>query len=687
MTARPPADTTDDVSRESRFLRLLAGAAAGSAGAVSLGLAVGVSPPFAAPVWPVSGLALAVLLIYGIRLWPGLAVGAFIAFAASGLPTVTSAAMTAVVTGEAVLGWWLLARRFPTGVALDRLRDVVRFVVLGSKVSTLGGAMLATAVLAVFGEVPAERLWATGLVIWLGHALGVIVVAPVVLTWVRQAWPDQVRNGDGTKIREGVVIGVLTLAATFLVFATPLRVDAVFPKWSYLVFPFALWAAARLYVHGASAACAMIASVAVLGTVNGLGPFAGNLLLVNLLSLQAFLAVLVLSSLTLAASVVERERAHRNAEDARRREESANQAKSMFLASASHDLRQPLNALSLYCDLLRSRQTDGSNGEVLDRIDESVKVLVDMFDGLLDVSKLELGVTPVEQSAFPVNLILEQIRKSFVATAVAKGLRLKVVESRAMVQSDPILLGRIIHNFVANAVTHTKQGGVVVGCRDRDGGRRLRIEVVDTGPGIAPQHVTQIFEDYYQVGNPERRRSQGYGLGLAIVRRAATLLGCQIVLESKVGRGSCFAVEVPRVGSVEPPADAAQADRGRPVRLRGLPVLVVEDDPAVREAMRHVLDSFGCTVRTAECADQALVRLAEGMVPKLVIADLRLPGSLDGVDTVGAIRERIGPVLACIISGDVNEAVRRRVERHVGEFLPKPVNADRLRAVLVRAAS
>ena len=223
--------------------------------------------------------------------------------------------------------------------------------------------------------------------------------------------------------------------------------------------------------------------------------------------------------------------------------ELANLAKSRFLAAASHDLRQPLHALNLFLDQRRS-ETDQVERSRLDaQIDAAVAAMNELFNSLLDISKLDAGVLAPSISEFPVDHLLKRIETTFGATAREKGLRLRVVSSRAWVRSDFILLERILLNLVSNAVRYTERGGVVIGCRHRNG--RLRIDVCDSGIGIPEDQRRNIFGEFYQLGGGERDRRGGLGLGLAIVDRLCGLLDHPIELTSSVGRGSRFSVLVP----------------------------------------------------------------------------------------------------------------------------------------------
>lgn len=256
--------------------------------------------------------------------------------------------------------------------------------------------------------------------------------------------------------------------------------------------------------------------------------------------------------LLMAADVTEKVRAREDAlvqENVQRQlaaakseAERANEAKSMFLAAASHDLRQPLQALGLYLEVLHNKLGD-EHAVVMEKIQRCLCSLTEFLDDLLDLSKLDAGVVQPVPCRFTLGKVLEKVVTTHGPDADKKGIHLRAVATRQMVKTDPVLFERILSNLVSNAVRYTDKGGVVVGCRRRRG--RKWVEVWDSGIGIGQQDIPEIFEEFKQLRNPERSRDKGTGLGLAIVRRAAMLLGAEIRVESKPGRGSVFAVALP----------------------------------------------------------------------------------------------------------------------------------------------
>lgn len=231
------------------------------------------------------------------------------------------------------------------------------------------------------------------------------------------------------------------------------------------------------------------------------------------------------------------------AELAQRSAELANRMKSKFFAAASHDLRQPMHALTLFVDVLKNRPHDAQTAQLVGQVEHSVEVLGSMFDALLDISKLDAGVVQPNYESFAIQPLLDRMYAEFSWLTLDKGLRFEMGNSSATVYSDSLLLERILRNLISNAIRYTERGDVAVACRQVPDG--LQIEVRDSGIGIAPEHLPHIFEEYYQVGNRQRDRSNGLGLGLAIVRRLEQLLGYRMTLDSTPGTGSRFTFVVP----------------------------------------------------------------------------------------------------------------------------------------------
>jgi signal transduction histidine kinase/CheY-like chemotaxis protein len=371
-------------------------------------------------------------------------------------------------------------------------------------------------------------------------------------------------------------------------------------------------------------------------------------------------------------------------QDKTRQLEVANRHKSHLIASASHDLRQPLHALNLFVARLRDEPDAAERGRLVGRIDAAVGSMNELFGSLLDMTRLDAGIVEPSPSRIPVQRLLDRIETTFGEAARRKGLGLRLVPSRAWVASDPILLERILLNLVANAVRYTERGGVVVGCRHR--GAMLRIDVCDTGPGIPADQRQRIFAEFYQLERSGAAQREGLGLGLAIVDRLCHLLGHRVEVGSHLGRGSRFSVTVPL--AVRPEAESGEPAPAPPLidPARGKRIVVIDDDALVRDGMRGILQGWGCEVETAASGAAALARLAaDGARPDLIISDSRLADGEAGVDAIERLRAAAGvPIPALVITGDTAPERLREASAAGFPLLHKPVSPMALRTTLNR---
>lgn len=364
--------------------------------------------------------------------------------------------------------------------------------------------------------------------------------------------------------------------------------------------------------------------------------------------------------------------------------ERASLAKSQFLAAASHDLRQPVHALGLFVSALRAVPgLPTAASRILDRMEVSTSAMGDLFSAILDISRLDAGVVEVRRQAFVLQPLLERICQDFAEEAEDKSIVIRQPATGAVIFSDPHLVERILRNLVSNAIRHSDQGRVVVGCRKR--GKTVRLEVWDTGAGIPPESQQRVFEEYVQLQNPERDRSKGLGLGLAIVRRLCGLLDSELRLSSRVGRGSCFSIGLPVVESG--PVSSLASTEETHVVAEGALVLVIDDEAAVREAMDALLTGWGYSVLTVASGDEALTKLAQSNArARLIICDYRLRGEENGISVIRLLQAQCKqPIPAVLITGDTAE--ERLIEARASGLvlLHKPVHNSKLRAVIVNA--
>lgn len=359
--------------------------------------------------------------------------------------------------------------------------------------------------------------------------------------------------------------------------------------------------------------------------------------------------------------------------------ELANRTKTQFLAAASHDLRQPIQAAGLFVSALRLRSRDDDTQRLVSRIERALGGLDAVLDALLDISRLDAGAITPRVEAFPVARIFAGLRDAFAATAGESELELRFAPTAAWCVSDPLLLERVLSNLVSNALRYTAKGGVVVGCRRS--GDRLRLEVWDTGSGIPENKREEIFREFVQLGNPQRRRDKGLGLGLAIVDRLSRLLNHPVGFRSLVGKGTVFSITVPRAQAPrrESTASFAPAHAGD---FSGTRLLAIDDDRDVLESLVAFLTQVGTEVVTASSAAEARRVAASSGPLDAILSDFRLPDG-DGVSLIKELRRNGGrEIPGIIMTGETAEAVLHRVEESDLPLLHKPVPADTLHATL-----
>jgi len=368
---------------------------------------------------------------------------------------------------------------------------------------------------------------------------------------------------------------------------------------------------------------------------------------------------------------------------AKERAEAASLAKSKFLAAASHDLRQPMHALGLFIDALGGERHPVQRVKLLKSIAESHQAATSLLDNLLEFSKVDAGITNPALESFPVQRVLDQLRTDFSLQASAADLDLRVRPCPEFVRSDPVLLARMLGNLVSNAIRYTEEGRIVVGCRCR--GQRLRIEVHDTGMGISQDEHRAIFREFYQAASGRRPgKSVGMGLGLAIVAGLAQALDHPVTVASTPGKGSMFALSVPRSAPVEAVAEPAPVTSEE---LRGRTILVVDDEEDIRTAVAEVLQRWGCHAVTAASGSEAVAALrVRGGRPDAMIVDYQLADGESGLDAIALLEAAFaGPLPAIIVTGDTRPE-RLREAREIGHLLLyKPLAPMRLRAALTAA--
>ena len=353
--------------------------------------------------------------------------------------------------------------------------------------------------------------------------------------------------------------------------------------------------------------------------------------------------------------------------------QQASLAKTRFLASVSHDLRQPMHSIALLSAALQ--RNAASNAEAVVQIGTSVQAMDDMLCALLEVSRLDDGQLPLQVAPVALGPLFQRLALQFTAQAQAKGLTLHVVDTSARVVSDPLQLHRMLANLLSNAIRYTSSGRVLLRCRVRGG--EARLQVWDTGVGISRVHRARVFEEFFQVARTPREGAQGLGLGLSIVHRLGQRLGHRLTLRSRPQRGSVFGIVVPLDAGSAAEASAAAASLAE--LLAGQLVLLIDDDATVRKSMQTLLESFGCHVMGAHSTPSALQAVDDSLrTPDLIITDYRLSADDTGLEAIAQVREAVGDAIAAVIvTAEVDKPIAA-AQALGAAVLPKPLQVDAL---------
>ncbi len=389
------------------------------------------------------------------------------------------------------------------------------------------------------------------------------------------------------------------------------------------------------------------------------------------------------------SDITERKRTAKALETARQEADLANRAKSRFLAAASHDLRQPLQTMSLLQGLLERKAEGESAQKLVALLEQTLGSMSGMLNTLLDINQIDAGTVHAEIIDFSINDMLVRLHDEFSFHAQAKGLSLHVAPCHAMIRSDRRLLEQMIRNLLSNAMKYTIRGKALLGCRRH--GEILSIEVWDTGIGIPDSEFQAIFEEYHQIGNVARERSRGLGLGLSIVQRLANLLGHRLHVRSHAGKGSVFSIEVPIAPAdiAQPPAGQTDPEEERPETEpygRTGAILVIDDDPEVRTLLELALKDEGHHVETVADGPAALELVARGTInPDLILADYNLPNNMNGVQLAVTIQKTVHrKVPAIVLTGDISTAALREITGQDCLQMTKPVKLEELTRAIQR---
>lgn len=641
--------------------------------AAKFGLGLDAVAGFATLVWAPTGIAIASLLLFGLRLFPGVFLGAFAVNLWVGAPILVALGIAVGNTAEALVAAYVLQRVLGFRNALDRNSHVLNFLFVACVFSTLVsatvgvGCLLASGIVEPSHAVEAWRTW------WLGDAVGAAVVAPLLLAWLQRAPPATPRH-----VAEQIgLVGFLVAASALVFIGTPGAELAAFQQ-PYVLFLVAIWASLRFGPREATAITFLLAGIAIAATTFHFGPFAQRRLSDGFLLLQAFIAIVAVMGLVLTSVVAEREAHARELERVNAELQEAVRARDAFLSVAAHELRTPIGALRLQTQML-VRRKEGIADDLRDklgRIDRQTLRLNRLIDNLLEVSRIAAGRLQPELERVDLGALAREVASRGEDDLRRANCTLHIETDEGVIgEWDPMRLEQVVSNLLSNAAKYGAGKPVELEVKRR--GQFAHIVVRDHGIGIAPEDQPRIFERFERLVS--RRQGGGLGLGLWIARQITEAMGGTIRLVSALGSGSMFVVELPlpeNSGNGEPiPSDLPIG----PER----PILIVEDDGDTLEAASEVLQSAGYRVSGAVDGWQALEAVRRER-PRLIVLDLTMP-VMDGRQFLVELRRdrKLCGIPVVLMSAD-RELKRASNDLGGVAYVEKPVDMDLLLATVER---
>jgi len=686
-------------------------------GAGKLGLSLAFFQKSASPVWPPTGLSLAAMLLLGYRVWPAVFVGAFLVNRTIPSSAGASAVIALGNTVEALAGAFL-AKRFARGAAaFDDAADIFRFVFFAALPSTAISAAIGVTTLGLSGEASWLYYWRIFLTWWTGNFASDLVVAPLILIWMRRPTIELSRQ----RTLEGIALLTLVVATSFMRYTGSLTGPMQHYPIGFLSQPLFIWAAYRFHQRGAITVAAIISLIAIYGTQRGFGPF--GLVTVpdvndRLVLLQMFIAVLSLTGLVLGTVVSEQadseaalrlhegqlqialedqRRAQKDRDEILEREraaradaERASVAKDQFLAVLSHELRTPLTPALLTAGMLEQDPSVPAHvREDVQTIRRNIELEARLIDDLLDLTRIARGKLQLELRPTDLHGVIRRAVEICAASAPMK-IHIELAAARHFVSGDAARLQQVFWNLISNAVKFTPPDGrITVRTFDDGPGRPVVAQVIDTGDGIEPELLPKLFNAFEQGESVKERKIGGLGLGLAISKALIAAHGGSVVAQSEgIGRGTTFTVEMPTIlqstddkrgKTTAACASVPPAGTERPLRI-----LLVEDHENTLAVMSRLLSQQRHLVTTATTV-QGAIRAAEQASFDLVISDLGLPDGL-GYELMRAVRDRFGTCGIAISGYGMDADIQKSAQAGFVEHLTKPVDLETLNAAIARAA-
>jgi signal transduction histidine kinase/ActR/RegA family two-component response regulator len=631
----------------------------------------GLVHPSASAVWPPTGIAIAALLVLGYRVWPAILAGAFLVNVTTAGSIPTSLGIAVGNTLEGILAAYLVHRFAGGPDAFAHARDILKFAGLAAMLSTTVSATIGVTSLTLTGHALPSELGAIWLTWWLGDAAGAILVAPLLVLWYR----DPSWTWKPKRAAEAALLLLTTIGTAVVVFFEPVLEE--YPL-AFLCLPPLAWAAFRFRQREVAVAVAVLALIATWATASGSGPFAMQTANESLLVLQAFMAVMAMTALPMAALVNERDALVARAEAAREQAEVASRSKDEFLAMLGHELRNPLGAMTAAMAVLD--RTDEPAPEALRWrrvMRRQVEHLTHLIDDLLDTARITAGKMTLKREPLEVAVAVERCVQAIASSGLLQRDRIDVESSPVWVNADRHRLEQIVTNLVTNAMKHTPPEGSIRVCTFPEGDDAV-IRVEDTGAGIASELLPKVFDAFTQGKQGIERAGGGLGVGLTLVRRFAELHGGGVEARSAgPGAGSTFVVRLPRIEA--PAAARAGGTRVGEASKHVYRILVVEDNEDARQALRVLLEIMGHEVHEAVDGESGIAA-ALRLRPDFVVVDIGLP-RLDGYEVARRLRAALPRVGLVALSGYGREEDKQRAkEAGFDSHLLKPTGGDRLQA-------